>query len=99
MRKPVIMGGLMGVMMMGMLHGALTGGGMAAGALVVFVAAHVVIVFVVALAVWLGVRMSPRVQQILARVHRPSLRHVGAMFGSAVVIAGAVHLVVHGGLV
>lgn len=99
MMKPVIMGSLMGLMMMWMLHGALTGGTMAAGALLAFVAAHVLIAGVLAGVVWLGVRLSPRMQKFAARLHRPSLHHIGAMFGSAAVVAGAVHLVAHGGLV
>lgn len=96
MTKPAITGGLMGLMMMWMLNGALTGDGMAAGALIAFVAAHVVIVLVVIGAVWAGTRLSPRLQRMTARLHRPSITHFAVMLMSAGVVAGTLHIVAHG---
>lgn len=94
---PVLMGSAMGLMMLWMLHGALTGeGAMGAGALVVFVGAHVVIAAVAILAVVFAARLSERANGWLNRLHRPSLRHVGLMLGSAALSAGAVHLIAHG---
>lgn len=99
MMKPAIMGAAMGAMMVWMLHGALTGdGAMGAGALIAFIAAHVVIAGILGLAVWAGTRLSPRVRAVLDRLHRPSLRHVGVMLGSAAICAGSIHVLVHGGL-
>ncbi len=98
MRVPVLMGPVMGAMMLWMLHGALVGGGVGGVALVVFVLAHVVVVGTVALAAVFAARLSPRLRGWLTRVHRPSLRHVGLMMGSALMTAGVIHVVVHGGL-
>lgn len=96
MIKPIIMGGLMGVMMLWMLHGALTGGGVTGWALVAFVGAHVALVLVALAATVFAARLSPRVRDLMARVHRPSWRHVGAMSGSAAVVTAAIHVGLHG---
>jgi hypothetical protein len=94
---PIIMGALMGLMMMWMLHGAMTGDSVITGwALIAFVAAHGAIVLVVLFAVVFATRFSPRTHAWINRLHRPSLRHVRAMFGSAIFVAGALHLGVHG---
>ena len=95
--KPVIMGALMGLMMMWMLHGALAGEtAWGAAALLAFVAGHVAIGVVVVSIGWIGVRLSPRLQRIVAHVHLPSLHHIGAMLGSAACVALVVHVVAHG---
>jgi hypothetical protein len=96
MMKPVVMGGLMGLMMMWMLHGALSGVGMAAGPLIAFVGAHLALALIATVLIWAGTRLSPRFVSILSRLHRPSLSHVGAMLVSTVVAAGLVHLSMHG---
>ncbi|MCF2869659.1 hypothetical protein L0664_01150 [Octadecabacter sp. G9-8] len=96
MMKPVIMGGLMGLMMMWMLHGAVTGDGMAAGALIAFVGAHLALVVIAGAVIWAGTRFSPRVVRVLSRLHRPSRSHVMVMLASAIVVAGVVHLSAHG---
>jgi hypothetical protein len=94
---PIIIGALMGLMMMWMLHGALTGeSGVTGWALIAFVTAHVAIIIVVLFAVIFATRLSPRAHAWINRLHRPSLRHVAAMLGSAIIVAGALHLGVHG---
>lgn len=100
MTKPLIMGGLMGLMMMWMLHGALTGEGtMGGGALVVFIAAHIVLGALILLAAVFASRLSPRTKALAERLHRPSLRHIAAMLASALFTGAIVHLLAHGGLV
>lgn len=94
---PIILGALMGLMMMWMLHVALTGeSGVTGWALIAFGAAHVAIAFIIIFAVIIAARISPRSHAWINRLHRPSLRHVSAMLGSAVFVAGALHLGVHG---
>lgn len=97
---PVVMGGVMGLMMMWMLHGALTGDGVLGdGALALFILAHLAVAGVLIGAGVFAARLSPRMRGWQARLHRPSVRHVAVMLGSAVTTAGIVHLTVHGGLV
>ena len=97
--KPIVMGGLMGLMMMWMLHGALTGdGALGAGALIAFVAAHVVLVAIAIGVAVFAARLSPRAKARIDRLHRPSLRHVTVMLAAALIVSGVVHLVVHGGI-
>lgn len=95
MVKPAVMGGAMGLMMMWMLHGFLTGDGMRGWALVAFVAAHVVVVALAIAAALFAARLSPRAQALLARVHRPSLGHVSVMLGAAFAVGLGIHLAVH----
>ena len=97
--KPMIMGGLMGLMMMWMLHGALTGGGTpGASALVAFVAAHVGLAAIAFGAVLFAARLSPRTKALTDRLPRPSFRHVGLMLAAALIVTATVHLVIHGGI-
>lgn len=98
MMKPVIMGSAMGAMMMWMLHGMLTGDSFSGWALVVFVAAHVVLAVLVAAGIIFAARLSPRAQRVIAKLHRPSLKHIGTMMLAAGVAGGVIHLVVHGGI-
>ncbi|AGI69244.1 putative membrane protein [Octadecabacter antarcticus 307] len=94
---PIIMGALMGLMMMWMLQGALTGeSGVTGWALIAFAAAHVAIIVVVLFAVIFAARLSPRSHAWINRLHRTPLHHVSALLGSAVFVAGALHLGVHG---
>ena len=92
MMKPVIMGAAMAAMMLWMLHDQIMSGGVSLswGALA-FVLAHVA---VVAAGASLGL-LFPRFQQML-RHHRPTLRHMAAMAAGAVVMAGGIHIVLHG---
>lgn len=96
MKRPMIMGALMGPMMMWMLHGALTGNTMSGAALLAFVAAHLALVLVAVALVVFGARMSPRLHQRLSRLHRPRAAHIATMLASAAVVAGCIHLGVHG---
>ncbi|MBU2991851.1 hypothetical protein Q4555_14195 [Octadecabacter sp. 1_MG-2023] len=97
---PAVMGGLMGLMMMWMLHGALTGEGtVGRGALIAFVAAHIILVAAIVSAAVFAARLSPRAHAWIERLHRPSLRHIGMMLAGAIAVAGSVHLIAHGGIV
>ena len=91
------MGALMGVMMLWMLHGAISGGNtVGAMALIGFIGAHVALLLIALGAGVFAARMSPRLQGWIDQMHKPSLPHVGAMFGTAVVFIGVVHLAGHG---
>lgn len=97
--KPIIMGALMGLMMLWMMHGALTGqSDLGLGALVVFVVAHVAIVLVLIGLAMFGARLSPKLRAWTGRLHRPSYAHLIVMLAGAVVAVGAAHLLLHGGL-
>lgn len=97
--KPMVMGTLMGLMMLGMVHLMLTGeSNLAGAALAMFVGAHVVIVAAVLLLGLVAARLSPGAQRLLARVHKPKPRHAAQMVASAVGVAALIHLIVHGGL-
>ena len=96
MRMPVLMGAVMGAMMLWMLHGALVGDGVGGTALVMFALAHVVVFGLIALAAVFMARLSPRLRGWLARVHRPKLRHLSVMMGSALVTVTVVHVAAHG---
>lgn len=93
---PLIMGLLMGPMMLWMLHGVLTGGGVSTVAALVFVGMHVVAVLVALGTAFWAARLSPRMRAWLTRVHRPSARHAAVMLGSAAVAALLTHSIVHG---
>ncbi len=92
MMRPMILGGAMAAMMLLMLHDPIMTGGISLswGALA-FVLAHVV---VVAVGAALGL-FVPRVRQML-RHHRPNLRHGVAMGAGAFVVAGGIHIIMHG---
>jgi hypothetical protein len=64
--------------------------------LIAFVGAHVVLAAVAVGVVWAGTRLSPRLHRLAARLHRPTLRHVGLMLASAVGVAGLIHFGFHG---
>ncbi|MEL6958904.1 MAG: hypothetical protein AAGL89_08150 [Pseudomonadota bacterium] len=99
MKMPLLMGSVMGLMMLWMLHGVLTGQSEVSGpAALVFIGAHVVAVAVLILGGVFATRLSPGLQARLKRMHRPSLRHVSVMLASAAVSAALAHLVIHGGL-
>ena len=92
-------GSAMGLMMLAMVHGVLTGTSQLAGAaLLAFVLAHVALVGVGAgLALW-ATRFAPGLQRRMQRMHRPSWRHLGHMLGAAFTAALLAHLFIHGGL-
>ena len=93
---PMTTGALMGPMMLWMLHSALTGNDMSAMTLMVFIGAHLLFVAVLFVAFFFATRLAPKRQLQLNRLHRPSVRHVGLMLGSATTVAAAVHLAIHG---
>ncbi|AXI47821.1 hypothetical protein C1J03_18485 [Sulfitobacter sp. SK012] len=94
-----MMGALMGLMMLGMVHLMLQGNSELAGtALAVFVAVHIAILLsALCLGVW-ATRHMPRLASMLARLHRPSIRHFAQMLGAAAFVAFVIHLSLHGGL-
>jgi len=96
--RPMILGGLMGLMMMGMLHLMLTGettlGGAALG---MFVLVHLALIAALVGASIFAARLSAPLRAKMARLHRPDLRHVPSMVVSAVLGAIFMHLFIHGG--
>lgn len=98
-RKPMIMGGAMGLMMMGMLHMWLVSDSARAGtALAAFVAAHVIALLVVVTLGWTATKFFPTFRMRLASIHKPGLSHLVYMLIGTVVAAALVHIFVHGGL-
>ncbi len=93
---PIGMGIIMGLMMLWMLHGQLTGQDVSLVALTAFVAAHGVILLIIIGAGVFAARLSPGIRQKLDRLHRPSSRHMGKMLGSATTTALTIHLILHG---
>ncbi|QUJ76836.1 hypothetical protein KDD17_01880 [Sulfitobacter albidus] len=96
---PMLMGVAMAPMLLMMLHSALTGeDGRAGTALLVFAGVHVLIFLVLVGAGLLAARMSGLRSKALARLHRPSPRHLTGMLASATATAGLIHLILHGGV-
>ena len=98
--EPLLLGALMAPIMLWMAHDALASGTFDVGwAAVVFVAAHVAVLALIALAgLWIA-RRSDRGAAWLARLHRPRLAHVGAMALGVVLSGGLIHFGIHGGLI
>ena len=97
--KPILMGGAMGLMMLGMLHLMLTGNSDLGGiALALFIGAHLVIVGVLLGLGLFAARMSPKLRARLAQIHRPGMRQVMIMALSAGAVALLMHLILHGGI-
>lgn len=86
----------MGLMMLWMLHGQLTGQDVSLVALTAFVAAHVVVLLVIIGAGVFAARLSPSIRGKLDRLHRTSWGHMGKMLASATATALAIHLFLHG---
>ena len=95
--KPLVMGALMGLMMLWMVHGQLTGETSLSGiALITFIGGHILFAAVI-IGAWLfATRLSPAARKWLGQLHRPSPRHLGAMLLGASLSAGAVHIWIHG---
>ena len=93
---PILMGLVMGPVMLWMLHGFLLGDGNSALAAIIFVLAHLGVAAVVFVAAFLAARFAPRLRARLSLLHRPSLRHIGTMLGSAAGAALLIHFVIHG---
>ncbi|MDX8347880.1 hypothetical protein SLH49_07770 [Cognatiyoonia sp. IB215446] len=95
--KPLLMGASMGLMMLWMVHGQLTGETSLSGiALVTFVGAHILFAATIIGAGLVVTRLSPAARQWLRNLRRPSLRHLGIMLLGATLSAGAVHIWIHG---
>ena len=93
---PFFMGAAMGLMMLWMLHGQLTGDSAQSGvALTVFVGAHVLAAGAVIAGGVYAARLSPALRRRLARLHRPSWRHLLLMLAGAAMSAGAAHIWIH----
>jgi len=98
--KPIFMGAFMGLMMLAMLHQTMTNEtDKSFLALALFAGAHIAIISIASIGAVFMARLSPRARGWIARLHRPSLAHVGAMLASATVFAGLAHLFIHGGLI
>jgi len=94
--KPMLMGGVMGLMLLWMLHGQLTGASTLAGpALTLFIAAHVLVIALVACASLFLARLSPRLRNWLNRLHRPNLSHMVSMMVGVFITLGIVHAAIH----
>ena len=95
--RPFIMGSAMGAMMLWMLHQSLiSGSGIGGWAALTFVLAHFAVVGAALSVTVFAVRLSPRWRARLARLHRPDIRHLGAMAIGAVGAAAVIHLTLHG---
>ena len=98
--RPMAMGAGMGLMMLWMVHGMMTGDANLGGwALVGFIGVHLVLVVVVGAAGYFASRLSPRARVVVARLHRPNLRHLAVMVAGAFGAVIVAHLSLHGGIV
>lgn len=94
------MGAAMGLMMLWMLHGAMTSQSeTSALALILFVGAHVAVVAILLIGGLFAARSTGPMQRLLKRLHRPSLSHISAMLTGMIIAAGCAHLTLHGGLI
>lgn len=97
--RPLIIGGLMGLMMLWMAHQQMTNPSLVQGAaLITFVGAHVAILTVVIGGAVFASRLHPRLRQIIAKLHRPSWQHMQSMALGMAISAGLAHLIIHGGI-
>lgn len=94
---PYVMGGLMGPMMLWMMHDSLMSGAALSWGVIGFIAAHVAVFGVVVIVAVFGARLNPRLRMILSRLHRPSGAHLAQMMVAAVLSASLVHFSVHAG--
>lgn len=94
MTKPLIMGALMGVLMLGMLHGPIMAGEFRSGAAAAaFIGAHLAVLLAASAALFF-----PGMRRFVAR-HRPAPLHVATMGAGAIGSVALVHLVAHGGAI
>ena len=96
--RPLAMGVAMGLMMLWMVHGIVTGNSALAGpASVLFVLAHLAVpLLILGLGVF-AARMSPRLYARLPRLRRPSLPHIATMFAGAAGGAALAHVAILAG--
>lgn len=89
----------MGLMMLWMLHQQMTSPTTLSGAaLATFVGAHLLIVAAVICGAFFASRLHPRLQSLIAGLHRPSWHHMRGMGIGMIMTAGVAHLILHGGL-
>lgn len=93
---PLVMGLLMGPMLVWMLHGQLTNDTSSGAALVLFVGVHLLLLAVVTALALFATRLSPRLQSLSSRLHRPSLAHLSMMLTGVLLSASALHFAIHG---
>lgn len=94
-----MMGGAMGLMMLWMLHQQMTAPNAMQGlALVGFIGAHVIILAALIVGALFASRLHPRIQSLLAKLHRPSWSHLRDMLAGMALTAGFAHIILHGGL-
>ncbi len=97
--KPMILGILMGLLMLGMMHMALTADTKLGGlALAGFIAAHVFVLVALGFATLFAARLSPRMRAMISRIHKPGFAHFSQMAFAAGAAVLLVHLTLHGGL-
>ena len=97
--KPVVLGGLMGAMMIWMVHGQMTGTSALAGwALGAFIGVHVVLIAAAIGAGLFAACLSPNLRVRLSRLHRPSVHHIALMLVGMVGSVAVVHVYMHGGI-
>ncbi len=95
--RPLLMGGIMGIMMLGMVHIALTGqSDLGVAAVAVFLGAHVISVLLLLTAAFCAARLAPSFRARLDRRPRPGLRHLAIMATGATIVFLATHLLWHG---
>ena len=97
--RALAMGGMMGLMMLGMVHLMMTGA-QSKGllALAAFAGAHVAVIAILAGLGVFAAKLSPRLSRAMAKIHRPNMRHVATMLAGACAAAFISHLFIHGGL-
>lgn len=94
--KPTLMGAAMGLMMLWMMHDSLMRQDADVTALLVFTGLHVLVFEAIAVATLFGSRLSPTLKRVVAKLHRPSRKHIASMLvgmGAAITLT---HLFVHG---
>lgn len=94
--RPLAMGLLMGPMMLWMIHGQMTGSAQSGWAAAAFVGAHLLILAAIVAGAVFAARLSPRMHAVSARLHRPSLAHLGAMLSGFAISGLVVHFLLHG---
>lgn len=93
--RPLTMGAAMGLIMLWMIHGIVTGDKELAGpALVVFVLAHIALPLLILGLGLFAARMSPRFYARLPRLRRRSLPHIATMSAGAAGGATLAHVVI-----
>lgn len=97
--KPRVMGGAMGLMMLWMIHQQMTTPTALQGtALAAFISIHLLLLGALIGGAIFATRLHPRLQRIIAKLHRRSWAHMRDMVLGMAVTAGLAHLILHGGI-